>query len=55
MFNILRIIMLAGAKCLQSTSWMVQYIIFALICALLSFDPVGLWMTGRKCVDKVDG
>lgn len=55
MFNILRIIMLAGAKCLQSTSWMVQYIIFALICALLSFDPVGLWITGRKCVNKVDG
>ena len=47
MFNFLRIIMLAGAKCMQSTSWMVQYIIFALICALLSFDPVGLWISGR--------
>jgi hypothetical protein len=40
---------------LQSTSWMVQYIIFALICALLSFDPVGLWITGRKSINKLDG
>lgn len=46
-FNILRIIMLVGARCMESISWIVQYIIFAIICALYSFDPVGLWVTGR--------
>jgi hypothetical protein len=48
MFNILRIIMLTAAQCLKSTSWMLQYVIFAIICALLSFDPVGLWVSGRR-------
>ena len=46
-FNIIRILCLLGAKCMQSVSWVVQYIIFAFICALYSFDPVGLWITGR--------
>lgn len=48
MFNILRIIMLIGAKCMESATWIVQYIIFAFFCALISFDPVGLWITGRN-------
>lgn len=39
--------MLIGAKCMESISWVVQYIIFAIICALYSFDPVGLWLIGR--------
>ena len=47
MFNIIRIISLIGAKCMNALAWVVQYIIFALICALYSFSPVGLWITGR--------
>ena len=52
MFNILRIFLLIGAKCMESASWIVQYIIFAFICALISFDPVGLWITGRNFKSK---
>ena len=48
MFNIIRILSLLGAKCMTSVIWVIQYIIFALISALYSFDPVGLWITGRK-------
>jgi hypothetical protein len=51
MFNIIRIISLIGAKCMNSLAWIVQYIIFALICALYSFDPVGLWITGRTLLN----
>ena len=28
-------------------TWVIQYIIFALISALYCFDPVGLWISGR--------
>ena len=51
MFNIIRIFSLIGAKCMNTAIWVIQYIIFALICALYSFDPIGLWMTGRKNVN----
>ena len=47
-FNIIRIFSLIGAKCLDSTIWVIQYIIFALISALYGFDPVGLWISGRS-------
>lgn len=49
-FNILRIVMLVGSKCMESISWLIQYIIFVIICALFSFDPVGLWITGRNYI-----
>ena len=48
MFNIIRILSLIGAKCMSSIIWIIEYIIFALISALYSFDPVGLWITGRS-------
>lgn len=50
-FDILRIICLIAAKCMTAASWIVQYIIFALICAFYSFSPVGLWITGRIFID----
>ena len=48
MFNLIRLLSLIGAKCMNTVIWVIQYIIFALICALYSFDPVGLWMSGRN-------
>jgi len=47
MFNIIRLLSLIGAKCMDVVTWVVLYIIYALISALYSFDPVGLWITGR--------
>ena len=47
MFNIIRLLSLLGAKCMDVVTWVVLYIIYALISALYSFDPVGLWITGR--------
>jgi flagellar biosynthesis protein FliP len=47
-FNILRILLLVGAHCLKNIAWAAYYTAFALITALYVFDPVGLWITGRK-------
>ena len=47
MFNIIRLLSLIGAKCMDVVAWVILYIIYALISALYSFDPVGLWITGR--------
>ena len=55
MFNLIRILSLLGAKCMTSIIWVLEYIIFALISALYSFDPVGLWITGRNLlITKMD-
>jgi hypothetical protein len=48
MFSFLRLLLLVGAHCLKNIAWAAYYAIFALIAALYVFDPVGLWLTGRK-------
>ena len=48
MYGIIRLILLLAAHCLKSLSWAAFYVIFALIAALFTVDPIGLWITGRK-------
>jgi hypothetical protein len=48
MFSFLRLLLLVGAHCLKNIAWAAYYAIFALIATLYVFDPVGLWLTGRK-------
>lgn len=36
-------------------SWAAYYTVFALIAALYLFDPVGLWITGRRIWRILDG
>ena len=33
---------------MNAITWVIQFILFSLFGALLSFGPVGLWITGRK-------
>lgn len=46
--NLLRILLLVGAHCMKNVAWAAYYAIFALIATVYVFDPVGLWITGRK-------
>jgi hypothetical protein len=46
--NLLRILLLVGAHCMKNVAWAAYYAIFALIATIYVFDPVGLWITGRK-------
>jgi hypothetical protein len=48
MFNILRIILLIAAHCSSRILLVAYYTLFALIASLYIFDPVGLWIIGRK-------
>ena len=46
--SIISIISLVAAKCMNAITWVIQFIIFSLLGAILSFSPVGLWISGRK-------
>lgn len=48
MYSLLRVILLVASHCMRSAAWAAYYTIFALITAFYVFDPVGLWITGRK-------
>ena len=47
-FSIIGLISLVAAKCMNAVTWVIQFIIFSLLGAILSFSPVGLWISGRK-------
>lgn len=48
MTNVLRLLLLIAAHCMKSVTFAAYYAMFALFTALYIFDPVGLWITGRK-------
>ena len=48
MMSFLRIMLLLAAYCCESVSWGALYSVFALLSAMYSFNPVGLFLTGRK-------
>lgn len=48
MMFIIRIALVTAAFCCESVSWSSLYSVFALLSALYSLDPVGLFITGRK-------
>jgi len=50
--NIIALISLAAAKCMNAITWVIQFIIFVLLAAILSFSPVGLWISGRKYLNE---
>ena len=55
MMNVFRFILLICAYFCKSGQLAGYYSVFAFISAILLFDPVGLWMTGRKFYFNADG
>ena len=47
MYVLIRVILLLITYCCEVPSWAVFYSIFALFGALITFDPVGLFIIGR--------